>query len=291
MGVCQNAPKAVLAYSSVSQMGLMTLIIGLIMTDASLAPVLMPVAALFAVHHGLAKGALFLSVTARGPSMFYLFITALPALSLIGLPFSSGASAKLAFKEGLPGPDSGVAGAELLPLALSLAAVVTTLLMARFFWCLWQQPPSDSPDRALVGWWLLAVVFSLGVFWWLPNILVEPLQVGATLADAWDLIYPVLLAGILIMVIVRFVARTPQVPPGDILLVISTFLGWNYRNLSKRAETLRVVVSHRIASASHWYRCQMTGRAAPERLEKALRRHGAWVFLMVTGVLVLLMQN
>jgi len=289
VGVCQHSPKSVLAYSSISQMGLMTLMIGLIMADASLAPVLMPVAALFAVHHGLAKGALFLSVSARGYGVAYLVATALPALSLIGLPFTSGASAKLALKAGLP--DSGVAGAALLPLALSLAAIATTLLMVRFFWCLWRQPPSGSPDRGLVGWWLLVVLFSLGLYWWLPHTLAEPLQTGVTLVDARDLVFPVLVAGVLVVISMLITSRMPRIPAGDILMPVSTLLGWGYRSLCRQGEIARLGVSLRAVSAGKWYRRAVVERVAPERLEKALRRHGAWAFLLVTGVLVLLMQT
>lgn len=290
VGVYQHSPKAVLAYSSISQMGLMTLIIGLIIADATLAPVLIPVAALFAVHHGLAKGALFLSVTAQGSGVFYRLAALLPALSLIGLPFTSGASAKLAFKAGLPAPDSGLAGAQLLPLALSLAAIATTLLMVRFFWCLWRQPPSGSPDRALRGWWLLVGFFSVALFWWLPHNLAEPLQWGATLADAWDLVFPALIAGLLVVIGVRLTTAMPPIPAGDILVPFSQFLGWGYRTLSRQGEIARLGVSVRALSAGNWCRRSVIERAAPERLEKALRRHGAWVFFLVTGVLVLLMQ-
>jgi hydrogenase-4 component B len=290
VGVCQHSPKAVLAYSSISQMGLMTLIVGLIIADTSLALPLMPVAALFAVHHGLAKGALFLSVSTSGSSVFYQLATILPALSLIGLPFTSGASAKLAVKAGLPGPDSGLAGVELLPLALSLAAIATTLLMVRFFWCLRRQPHSGSPGRVLEGWWLLMVFFSGGLFWWLPHPVAEPLQIGITLGDAWDLVLPVVIAGVLVIISTRLASRMPLVPAGDVLVPINRFLAWSYRHLSRRGETTRLGVSLRIVAAGDWYRRKVIERVAPEKLEKALRRHGAWVFLLFTGVLVLLMQ-
>lgn len=291
LGVCQHSPKAVLAYSSISQMGLMALIIGLVIAEASLAPVLLPVAALFALHHGLAKGALFLSVTAQGAGVFYRLAAVLPALSLIGLPFTSGASAKLAFKAGLPAPESGFIGAHFLPLALSLAAIATTLLMARFFWCLWRQPPADPPDRGLLGWWLLVVFFSFVLFWWLPHSLTEPLKLGTTLADAWGLIGPALIAGLLVRISLRLTQPMPRLPAGDILVPISQFLAWGYRTASRQGEIARLGVSVRALSAGNWYRRSVIERATPEQLEKALRRHGAWVFLLVTGGLVLLMQT
>lgn len=287
IGICQHSAKAVLAYSSISQMGLMTLIVGLIVADASLAAALMPVAVLFAVHHGLAKGALFLSVTARGAGVLSLLASILPALSLIGLPFTSGAAAKLALKADLPSPDSGVAGAQLLPLVLSVAAVATTLLMARFLWCLWRQSPAVSPDRGLQGWWLLVVVFSMGLFWWLPHSLEEPLPLGVTLVDARDLIMPALIAGMLVL-ISRWVGfGLPRVPAGDALIPISTFLDWVNRKLSHRSEAFWLVVVDWVSCVGTWYQSRVAERLAPERVESVLRRHAVWVFLLTTGVLVM----
>jgi len=86
---------------------------------------------LYAVHHGLAKAALFVGVdvATRRASRLALLGLAVPALVLVGLPFTSGAVAKAALKDTvlvLPSP-----WPEVFALALPVAAVGTTLLMAR----------------------------------------------------------------------------------------------------------------------------------------------------------------
>ncbi|MDP1136614.1 hypothetical protein Q6325_28565, partial [Klebsiella pneumoniae] len=67
---------------------------------------LLPVIGIFALHHALAKGALFLSVGIMPPShryvrWLYWGLVALPGLLLAGLPLTSGAHTKLAMKQAL----------------------------------------------------------------------------------------------------------------------------------------------------------------------------------------------
>jgi len=62
VGIAQKEAKTVLAYSSISQMGVMTVGAGAILLQPALADRMLPLLVLFALHHGLAKGALFLSV-------------------------------------------------------------------------------------------------------------------------------------------------------------------------------------------------------------------------------------
>jgi multicomponent Na+:H+ antiporter subunit A len=60
VGITQSNPKTVLGYSSVSQMGFLAAVLGMGLSagDAGAAPI----AALYAAHHVLVKGALFLAV-------------------------------------------------------------------------------------------------------------------------------------------------------------------------------------------------------------------------------------
>jgi formate hydrogenlyase subunit 3/multisubunit Na+/H+ antiporter MnhD subunit len=67
VGVTQRNAKAVLAYSSISQMGLLTLGIGGGLSAPAAWPVISAAVLIYALHHGLSKGCLFLSVgVARG---------------------------------------------------------------------------------------------------------------------------------------------------------------------------------------------------------------------------------
>ncbi len=133
-GVLQDNPKVTLAYSSISQMGLMTVAIGAGLAAPEAWPLLLPAVVLYATHHALAKGALFLgagvaqhpgrSVWARAAMAAGLLV---PALAIAGAPLTSGAMAKLALKDALPASSGGA-----LALLLSIAAIGSTLLMVRF---------------------------------------------------------------------------------------------------------------------------------------------------------------
>lgn len=163
VGLVQRAPKTILAYSSVSQMGFLTIGIGAGLLAPDAWPVLAPVVCLYALHHGLAKGALFLGVAAApgAVSPGRRLALALPALSLAGAPFTSGALAKYQLKEALVAlPDPWLTTLEWL---LPAAAVGTTLLMARFLLALAAAGPART--RGLTGPWLLAVAVSTAVPW------------------------------------------------------------------------------------------------------------------------------
>lgn len=202
LGVCQQRPKAVLAYSSISQMGLMVLMVGAAMADPERAPVLFSVIALYALHHGLAKGSLFLSAGMSLPAgrirraAVWLLI-ALPGLSLAGLPFTSGALAKLAMKEGLAEDKLDFALAGYLSPLMTAGAVATLLLVLRYFWTLSGTLQTGRNPPMLAAGWMMAVGVSLGAFWWMPweveGLVKHPLWLPAPY-QLWALIWPMLLA-------------------------------------------------------------------------------------------------
>ncbi|QTF94385.1 MAG: hypothetical protein J5F18_06740, partial [Halomonas sp. BM-2019] len=130
IGLFQRHPKAILAYSSVSQLGMLAALVGVGLVTPGLWPALAPAVVLFAAHHGLTKGALFLGVgigehPPRLPAWVLALLLTLPALSLAGA-LGSGLATKWAFKSVLY--DGGAAW---LVTWLSLAAVGTAALMAR----------------------------------------------------------------------------------------------------------------------------------------------------------------
>ncbi|MDW7711918.1 MAG: complex I subunit 5 family protein [Deferrisomatales bacterium] len=178
-GLPRQDPKAVLAYSSVSQMGLMTLVVGLGLAAPETWPAGSAAACAYALHHGLAKGALFLGVgVAPGPAgwgrprLALALGLGLPALSLAGAPFTSGAAAKAALKAAASSPgawSAWPAGAVWLGWLLPLAAVGTTVLLARFLVLVWSRPREASGDRpspgGLAGPWALLVLASASAAW------------------------------------------------------------------------------------------------------------------------------
>ena len=66
VGLTQRDPKTLLAYSSVSQMGILTMAVGLGLTAPDSYPAILTAITVYALHHGLSKGALFLGVGVVG---------------------------------------------------------------------------------------------------------------------------------------------------------------------------------------------------------------------------------
>ncbi|MFH7320841.1 complex I subunit 5 family protein [Desulfurivibrio sp. D14AmB] len=128
-GLTRDDPKTVLAWSSISQMGLLTVGLGLFLAGGAAREPALAAIQLFAVHHGLAKGALFLAVGVAGRINLREPLLAaavlLPALSLAGAPLTSGFAAKNLLLE-------AAAGREFLPPLLSASSLLTALLMLHF---------------------------------------------------------------------------------------------------------------------------------------------------------------
>ncbi|NMT62069.1 NADH-ubiquinone oxidoreductase [Marinobacter orientalis] len=211
LGVRQQQPKTVLAYSSISQMGLIVLMVGAAMADSERAPVLFSIIALYALHHGLAKGSLFLSAGITLPSgamrraAVWLLI-ALPGLSLAGLPFTSGALAKLAMKESLLEERLEFAVAGYLSPLMVAGAVATLLLVLRYLWTLNGKIETGRNPPMLVTGWLASVGVSLVAFWWMPweveGLVKSPewLPAGYQLwALAWPMLIAVALAAVALL--------------------------------------------------------------------------------------------
>ncbi|MBU0729934.1 MAG: complex I subunit 5 family protein [Proteobacteria bacterium] len=148
-GFFRNNPKTVLAYSSISQMGLMTVIVGSGMILPQIWPKAVTAASLYAFHHCLAKGSLFLATGVakngwnRGiPAWLFRAGLILPSLALAGMPFTSGAIAKSALKSittNLPEPWH-----EVCSILLPLAAVGTMALLVHFLRLTWQPSRQDN---------------------------------------------------------------------------------------------------------------------------------------------------
>lgn len=210
-GVMQTRPKTVLAYSSISQMGLMISGLGLALLLPDDRQALLAAVMLYVVHHGLAKGALFLGVGVmeRTRSPRALAVLVVPALALAGLPWTSGALAKQALKSPLYHAPAGWVGT--VDTLLALAAAGTTLLMARFLWCVAAaQRGREGPARRMHLPWL---ILSFAPFW---PFVVRP----DASAPAWSLIWPIL-AGSLVALAAAWWYRRHRVPvlaEGDLLV-------------------------------------------------------------------------
>lgn len=150
VGFTRHDPKTILAYSSVSQMGLMTMAVGFALAvqgqDGGTSPedaLLSAGLLLFVLVHGLAKGALFLGVgvakaTQWGTARARWLLAGLAAAGLVlaGAPFTGGALVKQVLKSGAEQLSPVWSG--FFSAVLPLTAVGTTLLMAMFLWRVWR---------------------------------------------------------------------------------------------------------------------------------------------------------
>lgn len=228
IGLFQSRPKTLLAYSSISQLGFPLLGIGLGLGQPENWHLLAPAVSFYCLHHGLAKGALFLGVgMAPGLHLSPLVKVGtsagllLPALALAGAPWTSGAAAKGGLKHFLQ--PTSVFDEQALSLLVALAAVGTTLLMCRFL-ILIQQKSSDS---ASISWpmslgWLLPLAAL--VFYGTGPSSLTGIESVATSALS-DTLLP-LLTGILLAVLIRTKTRHIKLrwepPPGDLFTVMTS---------------------------------------------------------------------
>lgn len=226
IGLTQRHPKRALAYSTVSQMGVVAAVLGMgLKTGDGAVPAL---AAFYAVNHMLLKGAMFLTVgvavaSTRARLLPVLGVAALLGLSLAGLPFTGGALAKYAVK--------GPMGDGLASFLLALSAGGTTLLMARYVLLLLnvarqdgapeggaQEGDAEAAPRGLVGPW--AALSAVAVL--LPFVLFTPVT-GDSLAALFSLdaiikgLWPVALGFGVAALIYQKPPRFTEVPAGDIL--------------------------------------------------------------------------
>jgi hydrogenase-4 component B len=237
VGLTQTDARVLLGYSSVSQMGLLAVGLGAGVAAPGSWPALVGVVVLFAVHHAFAKAALFAGLGWSDGSRSRLRHLGLlvPAVALIGLPFTSGALAKAALKGTLP----VLPGfwAEALALALPLATLGTTLLMARLlFLAARRDPVSSVPVPALAGTAVLLVAV-LGGAWWLPGIV----AVAAVSSAGSSVLLPAFAGGLIAFAAYRLdraygVAPRVRIPPGDLSLPLERLAAASWRVLAPAPE-------------------------------------------------------
>ncbi|MCC5847037.1 MAG: NADH/ubiquinone/plastoquinone (complex I) [Verrucomicrobia bacterium] len=224
IGLTQTHPKALLAYSSLSKMGMMMLLLAPAMIEPQLAPAAIAAVLVYATFHSLHKSALFLG-TALPPSRGKTGLMILLCASFAGLPFLSGALAKTSVKTLLDHP-AFPNGQPFAPL-FALSALLTLLLMFRFL-LLTQLRPSNSkpqapssqlpaPHSALS--WTLAVLAAL-----LFPLLAQHFDLSTNPGYAYRPVTaltaePALWGGLLLIAVwAIFKPKLPfHIPPGDLL--------------------------------------------------------------------------
>jgi len=215
VGITQENPKTVLAYSSISQMGLLSAALGMGLAVGDSSTVLGT--SFSAAHHVLVKGGLFLAIGAAAAGGARLWRVLIPAavlaLGLGGLPLTGGALAKLAVKAQF--------GESVVGTLATLSAAGSTLLMLHFLRRLVQTAPR-APAAAPTGYtgpWLIMAVMAVAVPWALfpATGSGSSFQVLAP-GPFWSALWPVLTGGVLALGLWWWTDRLPRVPAGDIVV-------------------------------------------------------------------------
>jgi formate hydrogenlyase subunit 3/multisubunit Na+/H+ antiporter MnhD subunit len=209
VGITQHNPKAVLAYSSVSQMGLLAAVFGMGLAAGD--PGAAWSAAFVAAHHVLVKGGLFLAIgaAAMGGTRFWqvLLPGGIIALALAGLPLTGGAFAKLAAKTAL--------GDGLIGVLANVAAAGSALLMLHFLNRLvaTMPPRGGAASPALTLPWLMTAIAAMAIPW---GFYPSPLD-ALTPAALWSASWPIAIGAVLFLLLRHWHDRLPRIPAGDIV--------------------------------------------------------------------------
>jgi formate hydrogenlyase subunit 3/multisubunit Na+/H+ antiporter MnhD subunit len=195
-GMVQAHPKSILGCSSISQMGVITAILGMGLASGKQGIALL--VACYAVNHTLVKGGLFIAIgvaqTSGGQRLRGVLLpAAVLSLGLGGLPLTGGWLAKLAVK---PVLGSGTVG-----LLASLSAAGTTLLMIHFVARLSAVALVDrsASVQATSRWaWFSIALASIATPWLMvatqmPTLFADAVSPGSLLEVSW----PILLGGVL----------------------------------------------------------------------------------------------
>lgn len=232
VGLTQDHPQTLLAYSIISQAGLMTMGIGMGMAMPDLWPRIDHLLVFYAMHLTLVMGSLFLGLSvaskATGAVRQHRLIAlglVVPALALAGAPFSSGTLINAIFEATAP-MTPWTAPLIWLP---ALGAIGTTLLMGRFLIEAWprRQVNGMQPvDRLSIGIWLPWAVLLLcgGILAWVVRLKlsVEAESLLFSPATIWTSLWPILIGGLILWGVTRKPDRfaATSIPPGDLVVGI-----------------------------------------------------------------------
>ncbi|RZU99726.1 complex I subunit 5 family protein [Spiribacter vilamensis] len=249
IGVLQQRIKAVLAYSTVSQMGLILAVVGAGLLAAGDPSV--ETAGYYGIHHGLAKGALFLAVgwipLLRGSARWMaLALVAMLCASVAGWPMTGGGLAKAAIKPVFPSA---------LAWVVTATGVTTTCVLMRYLFLLVNAPSRDAAGEgtrvmgltvATIG---LAALTVPWVLWstYDPRPMAYVMGTDTLRNGAWPVVAGLALAA-LAWRLDKVIRVRPAVPEGDLLVAVEAML----RSLASGLNPLahRAIGQRRPASGS-----------------------------------------
>lgn len=226
LGVLTTTPRAVLGYSSASQMGLILVAAAASLSAPDAVSLAYGAVVAFSLHHGLAKGALMLGddvvsrLSGRARALA-LAALAIPAISLVGVPLSSGFVAKYALKDAVHAVHGPVP--EAVYALIPFTAIGTAALMIRFYLLVWrrrQQPATRARVPAAL-WGVMLTASVVAVWIWPAPWNAHAIKSAFDLSSMWSAMWPGLVA-LAAAYALRFApARIRRaagsVPPGDVL--------------------------------------------------------------------------
>jgi len=210
IGLTQQNPKTILAYSSISQMGVIAAALGLGLATGDLSAA--GDMAFYGANHLLVKAALFLTIGAlaarAAPLSGLTFVLAAAlAYSLAGLPLTGGALAKLAskaqFVTGWPG------------FLAALSSIGSAMLMTHFLIRL-AAPPAETVDETptdLVRFWPALALGALVLPWFFAA---HPFA-ALGFDKIWDGLWPIATGAALLFGWRHSGIGVLDVPAGDII--------------------------------------------------------------------------
>lgn len=292
LGLIEKRAEAILAYSSISQMGLITVIFGLGLTGFDAGRDAVFILTLYAVHHSLAKSSLFLGYGVLqnrngSVSRWQIACLLLPAFSLAGLPFTSGAVSKMAFKE--LAFSAGEHWIALSSLFLPVSAVGTTTLVLHFIRCACRSEGSSkiNSTSGLTIWAASLVSVTLAIYLW-PAALVY--VVHSIEPDRfWDSLWPIL-TGCFLFLTWRCFARSrrggPRGSGRNIFTLLDQRFGFEWRkNINQVARWIqnkRIIYKIKLFNLSSYTKIELLLR----KTEKII---GRWTVVGFSYVLLCIM--
>ncbi len=248
VGVLQRNAKTVLAYSSISSMGIMTMATGLGLIAPNNWPFILTAILVYVMQHGLAKGALFLGVglcakPVVSRSLRYLFIVALliPVLTLAGAPLTSGLIAKHLLNIQLI--EAASPWANWVQMLLPWSAIASSALLIRFLFLVWPQANDTSDSKAVLttpvmlasyikwGSWL-ALVAVVALSPWLVSLIIikdgsTPYywSIASSISALWSIVLALTVAaGAWFITRHTLFYKKLAIPAGDMVIIVEQWL-------------------------------------------------------------------
>lgn len=246
VGLFQDNAKTVLAYSSISSMGIMIMALGLSLVSPELWALISIVILVYVLQHGFAKAALFLAVGVFASPIVskvtrFVFILALliPVLSLIGAPLSSAFVAKKILDAQLYVSSS--VWAEWAQIFMPWSSLAISLLLARFLYLLWTKSIKEYeksnleeytlvPKSMWMSWLFLVVMVVLSPMIILfldinTGSIVDLISLKALINFATTLTAVILLSYIAWFVTKRYpIPANLKIPAGDLLIALEKYI-------------------------------------------------------------------